>query len=139
MTVSPSAGVGSEPGDIRTISYQRETQLMAHPIIEEFCRIHSPERMQTIFFRRMQRVLRDEVQPMLDERDRLLAEVEAAHKERDYYIKLRDEETRDLSRLTAFASERCDLSDVGGNAIDWAIKTIEAKPARKPKSEAVQQ
>jgi hypothetical protein len=74
MTVSPSAGVGSEPGDIRTISYQRETQLMAHPIIEEFCRIHSPERMQTIFFRRMQRVLRDEVQPMLDERDRLLAE-----------------------------------------------------------------
>jgi hypothetical protein len=30
--------------------------------------------MQTIFFRRMQRVLRDEVQPMLDERDRLLAE-----------------------------------------------------------------
>jgi hypothetical protein len=68
--------VGSEPGDIRTISYQRETQTMAHPIIEEFCRIHSPERMQTIFFRRMQRVLRDEVQPMLDERDRLLVEVE---------------------------------------------------------------
>lgn len=47
---------------------------MAHPIIEEFCRIHSPERMQTVFFRRMQRVLRDEIAPMLDERERLLAE-----------------------------------------------------------------
>jgi regulator of replication initiation timing len=45
-----------------------------HPLIQEFCRIHSPERMQTTFFRRAQRELRDVIQPMLDERDRLLVE-----------------------------------------------------------------
>jgi regulator of replication initiation timing len=47
---------------------------MAHPLIEQFCKIHTADRMNTIFFRRMQRELRDVIQPMLDERDRLLVE-----------------------------------------------------------------
>ena len=49
---------------------------MGHPVIDEFCRIYSLERMRTQSFRRYQRVFRDEVQPMLDERERLLVEVE---------------------------------------------------------------
>ncbi len=49
---------------------------MAHPIIEELNRIHSPASMQTTFFRRLQRVTLHEIQPLLDERDRLLVEVE---------------------------------------------------------------
>jgi predicted nucleic acid-binding Zn-ribbon protein len=48
---------------------------MAHPVIEEFTRVFSLDRLQVTSFRRMQRILRDEVQPMLDERDRLLVEV----------------------------------------------------------------
>jgi len=47
---------------------------MGHPLVEEFCRVHSPDQMRTEFFRRCQRVFRDEVQPQLDERDRLLEE-----------------------------------------------------------------
>lgn len=47
---------------------------MGHPLIDEFCRIYSPDGMRTEFFRRCQRVFRDEVQPQLDERDRLLEE-----------------------------------------------------------------
>ncbi len=47
---------------------------MAHPIIEEFCRIYSLATLQNVPFRRMQRIMRDEVQPMLDERDKLLVE-----------------------------------------------------------------
>jgi hypothetical protein len=47
---------------------------MAHPIIEELNRIHMPSQMQTTFFRRLQRVTLTEIQPMLDERERLIAE-----------------------------------------------------------------
>lgn len=47
---------------------------MGHPIIDEFCRVHSLQNLQPIAFRRMQRIMRDEVQPQLDERDRLLVE-----------------------------------------------------------------
>jgi len=45
---------------------------MGHPLIDEFCRAHvlNPE-----FLRRCQRVFREDVQPQLDERDRLLARV----------------------------------------------------------------
>lgn len=43
-----------------------------HPIIEEIGRARGPIRNDV--FRRWQRVLRDEVQPLLDERDRLLAD-----------------------------------------------------------------
>ena len=46
---------------------------MGHPLIEEFCRQSTPD-LRTEFFRRCQRVFRDEVQPMLDERERLLIE-----------------------------------------------------------------
>jgi hypothetical protein len=45
---------------------------MGHPLIEEFCRQGGQLRPE--FYRRCQRVFRDEVQPMLDERDRLLEE-----------------------------------------------------------------
>lgn len=47
---------------------------MGHPLIDEFCRIHTQESLRPDFFRRCQRVFRDEVQPQLDERDRLLDE-----------------------------------------------------------------
>lgn len=47
---------------------------MGHPLIDEFCRIYQPDQMRTEFFRRCQRVFRDEVQPQLDERDHLLEE-----------------------------------------------------------------
>ncbi len=45
---------------------------MGHPLIDEFCR--AKDSLRTEFFRRCQRVFRDEVQPQLDERDRLLEE-----------------------------------------------------------------
>lgn len=45
-----------------------------HPIIEEFCRIPSLANLQTVAFRRMQRVFQAEIHPMLDERERLLVE-----------------------------------------------------------------
>lgn len=44
---------------------------MGHPLIDEFCRANA---FQPQFLRRCQRVFREEVQPQLDERDRLLAE-----------------------------------------------------------------
>lgn len=45
---------------------------MGHPLIEEFCRAQSfrPE-----FLRRCQREFREQVQPQIDERDRLIEEV----------------------------------------------------------------
>lgn len=46
-----------------------------HPIIEEFCRIPGLEACQPSFFRRVQRELREQVQPLLDERDALAARV----------------------------------------------------------------
>jgi hypothetical protein len=48
---------------------------MGHELIAEFCRAHE---LRTEFFRRCQRVFRDEVQPQLDERERLLVENAAA-------------------------------------------------------------
>lgn len=100
---------------------------MAHPVIEEIGRVFTVDRVQTHAFRRWQRILSTEIQPMLDERERLLEENAALVKERDYYLKLRAEENDSLLRLTRFASERCDLSDVGGDCVDWAIKQIEGK------------
>lgn len=47
---------------------------MADPKLEEFCRAHD---FKPNFLRDMQRYLRDEIQPKLEERDRLLAEREA--------------------------------------------------------------
>lgn len=47
---------------------------MGHPLIEEFCRIHGMDSMRPEFFRRCQRTFREEVQPQMDERDRLLVE-----------------------------------------------------------------
>jgi hypothetical protein len=47
---------------------------VGHPLIDEFCRIQNADGMRTEFFRRCQRVFRDEVQPQLDERERLLVE-----------------------------------------------------------------
>jgi hypothetical protein len=44
---------------------------MGHPLIEEFCRAHD---FRPDFLRRCQRVFRDEVQPLIDERERLLVE-----------------------------------------------------------------
>lgn len=49
-----------------------------HPIIEEICRAGASVRPDVL--RRWQRQLRDELQPMLDEREALLAE-KAATKE----------------------------------------------------------
>jgi hypothetical protein len=45
-----------------------------HPVISEFCRIKSLGQMRPESFRRFQRVLRSEIQPQLDERDRLIEE-----------------------------------------------------------------
>lgn len=47
---------------------------MPHPLIEQFCRIPGVANCQAHFFNRVQRELRDEIQPLLDERDRLLVE-----------------------------------------------------------------
>lgn len=44
---------------------------MGHPLVDEFCRAHE---LRPEFFRRCQRVFRDEVQPQLDERERLIEE-----------------------------------------------------------------
>ena len=47
---------------------------MGHPAIHEFCRVKSMGSLRLDVFRRMQRLFRDEVNPRLDERDRLLEE-----------------------------------------------------------------
>jgi hypothetical protein len=48
---------------------------MGHPLIDEFCRAKSPD-LRPEFFRRCQRVFRDEVTPRLDNEERLIAENE---------------------------------------------------------------
>jgi hypothetical protein len=53
-----------------------------HPTIEAFCRVGGVGACQSHFFNRIQRELRDHVQPLLDERDRLALELEAL--KRDY-------------------------------------------------------
>lgn len=47
---------------------------MGHPLIDDFCRVQGVGNCQAHFFNRCQRVFRDEVQPQLDERERLLEE-----------------------------------------------------------------
>jgi predicted nucleic acid-binding Zn-ribbon protein len=47
---------------------------MAHPVIEEINRCYHLNNVRDIAFRRWQRLLRDEVQPMLDEREKLIEE-----------------------------------------------------------------
>jgi regulator of replication initiation timing len=47
---------------------------MGHPLIDEFCRAHD---FRPDFLRRCQRVFRDEINPLLEEREQLL--VENAH------------------------------------------------------------
>lgn len=44
---------------------------MGHPLIDEFCRAHT---LRPDFFRRCQRVFRDEVQVQLDDLDQLRRE-----------------------------------------------------------------
>jgi uncharacterized protein (UPF0335 family) len=44
---------------------------MAHPLLEEFCRASA---LRPEFFRRVQRVIRTEIQPLLEERERLIEE-----------------------------------------------------------------
>lgn len=46
-----------------------------HPTIEEFCRVPGRDACKPEFFRRVQRELRENVQPLLDERDVLLRRV----------------------------------------------------------------
>lgn len=50
---------------------------MGHPALEEFCRIPMLQSLQTLHFRRFQRIFKDEVQPLLDERERLIEEKHA--------------------------------------------------------------
>ncbi len=45
---------------------------MGHPLLDEFCRSREPLRME--FYRRCQRIFRDEVTPQLDEAERLRTE-----------------------------------------------------------------
>lgn len=47
---------------------------MAHPLIEEICRTPGVGAVQAHCFNRWQRQLRDEIQPMLEELERLQAE-----------------------------------------------------------------
>jgi hypothetical protein len=45
-----------------------------HPVIEDLCRVHSVQALRQDFFRRCQRLLRDDIQPLLDEREKLILE-----------------------------------------------------------------
>lgn len=47
---------------------------MGHPLIDEFCRIAGVGSCQSHVFNRLQRELRDDIQPKLDERERVLEE-----------------------------------------------------------------
>jgi hypothetical protein len=62
---------------------------MGHPLVDEFCRAHT---LKQEFFRRCQRVFRDEVQTQLDESDRL--------REENAHLKA------ELARLTEKADKR---------------------------------
>jgi hypothetical protein len=46
---------------------------MGHPLVDEFCRAKTPD-LRPDFFRRCQRVFRDEVNPVYDEAIRLREE-----------------------------------------------------------------
>jgi hypothetical protein len=52
-----------------------------HPLIEQFCRIPGIQSCQPSFFNQCQRVFRDDVQPMLVEREALLLENAALKEE----------------------------------------------------------
>lgn len=45
---------------------------MGHPLIDEFCRAHT---LHPSFIHRCQREFREQIQPMLDEREQLLVRV----------------------------------------------------------------
>jgi hypothetical protein len=47
---------------------------VGHPLIDEFCRVAGVGNCQSHFFNRCQREFRDQIQPLLDERERLLEE-----------------------------------------------------------------
>ena len=47
---------------------------IVHPVIDEISRCYSLSNVQSTSFRQWQRILRDEVAPLLDERERLLVE-----------------------------------------------------------------
>jgi hypothetical protein len=49
-----------------------------HAIIEEICRVRAGETVRPEVLRRWQAALRNDVQPLLDERDTLKAEADAA-------------------------------------------------------------
>lgn len=44
---------------------------MGHPLLDEFCRVAGLESCRPEFFRRVQRELREQIQPLLDERESL--------------------------------------------------------------------
>lgn len=49
---------------------------MGHPLIDEFCRIPGVGACQATYFNRVQRELRDQINPLLDEREVLAKRVE---------------------------------------------------------------
>src|SRR5688572_10984044 len=71
----PAARVASGTWD--TPENCERTLTMADPKLEEFCRAHD---FKPNFLRDMQRYLRDEIQPKLEEREQLLAEREERKK-----------------------------------------------------------
>lgn len=52
-----------------------------HPLLEEICRIPGLGACQATSFNRFQRLLRTDIQPMLDERDKLIEENAALREE----------------------------------------------------------
>lgn len=69
---------------------------MGYPLIDEFCRINGLGACQPSFFRRCQREFREHVQPMLDERDRLLVET----------VELREANAQLTARLSGKTKEK---------------------------------
>ena len=63
---------------------------MGHPLLDEFCRVSGVNNCQPHFFNRMQRELRDQIQPLLNEREQLLEENAA--------LKVENEKLRAKSR-----------------------------------------
>lgn len=52
-----------------------------HPVLEEFCRIPGLSACQPHSFNKFQRLLRSDVQPLLDEREKLLEENHKLHEQ----------------------------------------------------------
>jgi regulator of replication initiation timing len=102
---------------------------MGHPIIDEFCRVYSLGSLQAQAFRRMQRVLRDEVQPQLDERDKLIEENAALKAENSQL-------SEQLSFWRDCGSAELAKNNPNGNKEPVAAP-VEAKKGRKVESSAV--